>query len=350
MKRTFPFPAYPNGWFAIAYGDEVETGQLVPLEYFGQDIVLYRGDDGVAHVMNAHCPHLGAHIGYGGRVEGDGVRCPFHAWRFGADGKCSDIPYAKRIPRKAKIRSWPVCEQNGLVFIWHHAEDKPAGPPIPPLEEYASADWGDYTRARWQVKSRMYDMGENPVDSQHFKYFHGGISPDFKQVRERGQWTRATSPTWTCPLRAGTSRGRLPASSSVPAAGIVQRARRRAHHHRDSRQHHRIDEETCGCALQLSCSARPTIPEQQRIGKAMIEELKRQFDADVVLFEHKRVPHRSRCSFPEDGPIAEYRRRARKRLHGRVLLGRASTRTWHGIAFRSRDPTGPRQGDPDVRG
>ena len=53
-----------------------------------------------------------------GRVDGDMVRCPYHEWGWGAEGMCLDIPYAKRIPKEARIMSWLVCEENKLLFIW----------------------------------------------------------------------------------------------------------------------------------------------------------------------------------------------------------------------------------------
>ncbi len=311
MKREFPFPAYPNGWFAVAYGDEVEIGPVSPIEYFGQDLVVYRGEDGIARVMEAHCPHLGAHMGYGGKVEGDGIRCPFHAWRFGPDGKCSDIPYSKKIPAAAKVTALPTCESNGLIYLWHHAEGKSPEAPVPSFEEYGSDEWGDYTRARWRVKSRMYDMGENPVDSQHFKYFHGGVSPEFKQVAKKDSGTRNVADL-DMPTPRGDIKGSITSEFFGPGVGIVHV--RGVVHTIIVLASIPIDEEHVD--VRFSYMQRKTDdPKQQRLGKAMIEELKRQFDADVVLFEHKKYLTKP-LLVPEDGPIAEYRRRARKDYTG----------------------------------
>ena len=60
MER-YPFPAYPNGWFRVAYSADLAVGDLRALHYFGRDLVLFRGEDGRAHVLDAHCAHLGAH-------------------------------------------------------------------------------------------------------------------------------------------------------------------------------------------------------------------------------------------------------------------------------------------------
>ena len=55
MKRTFPFPPYPNGWFGVGYSDEVAVGQVVPLSYFGRELVAFRGSDGKVSVLDACC-------------------------------------------------------------------------------------------------------------------------------------------------------------------------------------------------------------------------------------------------------------------------------------------------------
>ena len=104
-EGRFPFPAYPNGWFRVAYADELAVGQVQALHYFGRDLVAFRDEDGEAFVLDAHCPHLGAHLGVGGKVEGKGIRCPFHAWHWDGQGRCIDIPYAKRVPPAARTRS-----------------------------------------------------------------------------------------------------------------------------------------------------------------------------------------------------------------------------------------------------
>jgi phenylpropionate dioxygenase-like ring-hydroxylating dioxygenase large terminal subunit len=65
----FPFPRYPRGWFQVAYGDNILRGQVQPLRYFGKDVVLFRTSAGVLTVLDAHCPHMGAHLGYGGKLQ-----------------------------------------------------------------------------------------------------------------------------------------------------------------------------------------------------------------------------------------------------------------------------------------
>lgn len=97
--RLGPFP-FPRGWFAVASSHELGREPLT-VHFFGQDLVLYRGASGRAVMLDPYCPHMGTHLGSAphshtsqsdSRMEGDSIRCPFHAWRFGADGVCNQIP------------------------------------------------------------------------------------------------------------------------------------------------------------------------------------------------------------------------------------------------------------------
>ena len=88
--------------------------------------MLFRTRAGRARVLDAYCPHLGAHLGEGGRVVGETVRCPFHGWQYDGSGKCVGIPYCKRIPPRARACARGRCASaTGMIFVWHHAEGKP---------------------------------------------------------------------------------------------------------------------------------------------------------------------------------------------------------------------------------
>src|SRR5512139_1836887 len=112
------FPGYPRGWFVVAVADDVRKDAPLPLKYFGRELIAFRDSNGAPSVLDAHCPHLGAHVGHGGKVEDGCIRCPFHAWSFDASGRCVDVPYAKQIPKRAALGSYPTVERNGLVFVY----------------------------------------------------------------------------------------------------------------------------------------------------------------------------------------------------------------------------------------
>lgn len=115
-------PVYPNGWFVLCESDDIKKSQVRSVDalgvfsvvsgdenakiknylfsvcfiglFTGEHFAVFRTSEGAAYVLDAYCPHLGAHLGVGGRVVGDCVECPFHGWQFrGADGQCTAIPY-----------------------------------------------------------------------------------------------------------------------------------------------------------------------------------------------------------------------------------------------------------------
>ena len=68
MTRRFPFP-HPFGWFQVAYPDDLAPGEVTAMRYWSTDLVLWRDEDGEFHLQDAYCPHLGAHLGVGGKVQ-----------------------------------------------------------------------------------------------------------------------------------------------------------------------------------------------------------------------------------------------------------------------------------------
>ena len=167
-------PSIPNGWFAVGFSRDLIAGDVKPIHYFGQDLVLFRGRSGEPKVLSAYCPHIGAHLGHGGRVIGESIRCPFHGWQFDGDtGSCVQIPYCERIPQKARVRAWDTVEKNRMIFVWHHAEQKPPSWEVPDIAKFADEDWSEPRHFELEVPVHMQDMAENNLDPIHFQFVHG---------------------------------------------------------------------------------------------------------------------------------------------------------------------------------
>lgn len=183
---------YPRGWFCIGAHYEF-TSAPKKLDYFGTSLVAYRGtESGEIHVLDAYCPHMGANLA-GGHVAGDSIVCPFHAWSWGSDGMCDHIPYAKNIPAKARIKSWPVMEENELVYLWH---DPDGGPPIeeqriphePALDKHA---WTPWVIHRVVVNSNCRELIDNMADKAHFGPVHGSSKiTGFTNISEGHTYTQ----------------------------------------------------------------------------------------------------------------------------------------------------------------
>lgn len=175
---------FPRGWFAVANSDEVGRAPF-NVHYFGQDMVLYRGESGQVIMLDAYCPHMGTHIGGGPNsattrsetfLEGDNIRCPFHAWRFGPDGKCNHIPYHDGpIPPAAKIKSWRVEERYGIVFCWHDPEEGEPDFDIPEFAGWGSSDWVSWPGLEFLCDLKHpIEVFDNMSDVTHLDHLHGG--------------------------------------------------------------------------------------------------------------------------------------------------------------------------------
>jgi nitrite reductase/ring-hydroxylating ferredoxin subunit len=163
----------PNGWYSIMGGADLLEGDIVSIRAFDRELVVYRDAKGAAHVVDAYCPHMGAHLG-GGLVVGCSLKCPYHGWEFGVDGRCVEIPYSdSRIPSRARVDSYAVREQDGFVYVWYHAAGTPPTYEIPRVEEDADPAWTEAHVWEFELVAALQEMAENNVDFAHFKYVHG---------------------------------------------------------------------------------------------------------------------------------------------------------------------------------
>lgn len=175
MTTRFPFSPYPSGWFAVAHSHELAALATRPVHYFGKELVLYRTEDGKAHLADAHCPHLGAHLGHGGCVVGGSLRCPFHAWRFDAEsGNCIDVPFATKIPPRARLKTYPVQEVDGVILAhWDESGARPSWE----LPSVHTSEWTDPTFFEWKLRTCCQEVVENSIDSSHLPAVHQASRP-----------------------------------------------------------------------------------------------------------------------------------------------------------------------------
>lgn len=188
---------FPRGWFMVADGAELNTHKPVAVRFFGKDFALYRGrESGKVVLLDAYCPHMKTHLaapnttsyvvidGGGSNVEGDGIRCPYHGWRFGADGKCDDIPYHQGpIPAAACVKSWPVVESLGAVWVWHDPEGGEPEWAHPSLPQWDDASW-----VRWKfdhlgtLQQHPQEVIDNIADYGHLSPIHGSTVQKYENI------------------------------------------------------------------------------------------------------------------------------------------------------------------------
>ena len=191
---------FPRGWFMVADAEAV-TQKPLSVRFFGKDMVIYRGASGKVYMVGAYCAHMRTHMGrnttsnivqQGRHVEGESIRCPYHAWRYGPDGKCDHIPYAKLIPAAAKIDAYPVVERYNGIFYWHDPEGGPPEYDLPLIREWDDPQW-----VRWHfdelgsMNLHPIEVVDNICDIHHLLPIHATTPAYFEsEIRGPRVWQR----------------------------------------------------------------------------------------------------------------------------------------------------------------
>lgn len=174
---------YTQSWFAICTSEELAPGTVLGRDFLGGRVVAYRGEDGVARVRSAYCIHLGADLTHG-RVTGNQLRCPFHDWHYGPDGRCTRTGIGDPPPRNARLFSFPTREKYGVVFAFNGVE---------PLFELADLDAPSndvVTQVSFMpMRAEPWTFCANVPDFQHFLGVHRTLRDDIGHY-DRIRWSR----------------------------------------------------------------------------------------------------------------------------------------------------------------
>jgi nitrite reductase/ring-hydroxylating ferredoxin subunit len=295
----YPFPL-PYGWFAVGRLDELDGQAVTPVRAAGRDLVVWR-DGPDWRVFDAYCPHLGAHLGYGGRVDDGCLVCPFHEWSFDAQGHNAAIPYADRPNRKATVRTYPTVVRNRLVLFWYHPDpDVAPGWEVPDAVDDASVECMRFTR---QIKTVWQELAENAVDMAHFKSIHGMSKiGEIGQIDIDGPLRRVHS-AQSFQSSRGEFEGSIESTSYGPGIGVVRFELMSV-----------VTLVSAATALEDGLmEVRQTLyhaPDDEigaKIGQAFGAEVERQFGQDIPIWEHKRYQP-SPALAPSERPVTEFRR------------------------------------------
>lgn len=306
MSKRFPFPM-PFGWFAVAYADELQPTEIRALNYFGRELVLYRTAAGVPNLIDAFCPHLGAHLG-DGAVSGEHIRCPFHAWEFNTEGWVAQIPYCEELPGRAKreraLRVYPTVERNQVIYAWYHPQDLPPSWEVEELLQPNSPEWGPLERYEWRLNTCCQDPGENVVDPAHFLYVHGTKTlPDSTVDYEGLDYYSCQNADMQTPRGIVEGqiemRGRGPGGGRTVFSGICDTFLMVGTTP--------IDEDHTHIRLAFSKKRVDGEVPSGGVSEAIIADIVKQFNEDAPIWERKTF-HAKPMLCANDGPIMQFRR------------------------------------------
>jgi len=161
-------------WQPVYRAQDLREGRAVPVKILNEDFTLYRGQDGAAHALAFRCAHRGTQLSTGW-VEGDNLRCFYHGWVYGPDGQCVEQP-AEPEPfcQRIKIRSYPVQEYLGLIFVYFGEGEAPALPRYPEFEGPGIIEVSLHRRM-----CGFFNNLENSCDEAHISFTHRNAFDDY---------------------------------------------------------------------------------------------------------------------------------------------------------------------------
>ena len=160
-----------NAWYVAAWSAEVGRS-LSPVTIHGERIVLYRTEGGAPAALEDACPHRKLPLSKG-RLVGDRVECGYHGLTFDCTGACVAAPtQADSIPRRARVRSYPVAERYRLLWIWMGDPEKADPAAIIDIPNYGSPDWGQTDGGAMDIDCHYLWVCDNLLDPSHVAWVH----------------------------------------------------------------------------------------------------------------------------------------------------------------------------------
>lgn len=331
-------PQASTGWFAVLQAAEVVAGRPTSFQFMGRELVAFRDASGAVAVLDAVCPHFGAHLGHGGTVTEGRIRCPFHGLEFDGAGQCTGGPlYAARGCRSLRTQAWASREAAACIFVWNGPDpSRPAWPlPIDTL------DWEGWSRpvtnaGRPLPTTNLFFPTENIIDMTHFVNVHRWDLHEileaphvdeagFMRARIRVTWTAGAQSERALVRRLGkmiSSPFEVEFVIKEPGIAVATTQLTEEQGSLSVRSVILITPVTAtDCHIRAVMSVRDPRPSRlgagvrRRLGVGLPEVLApaflmvatADFDRDALIWSHRTHLERPR-PLKEDGPIVTYRR------------------------------------------
>jgi len=173
MEDALHDPVLRNDWHPVAIAQGIVQGVITPTQLLDTALALWRDTHGQVHAWEDRCPHRGVKFSIGTQ-QGDVLRCAYHGWTFGAEGKCRHIPALPSLDEaqlKARATTFAVQERYGLIWVC-------LGTPkfdVPKFPEFGDDQLRKVWCGPYEVQSSGPRIVENFLDMAHFAFVHTDI-------------------------------------------------------------------------------------------------------------------------------------------------------------------------------
>ncbi len=159
-----------DAWYVAAWDREL-TDKLLPVTMLGEHLVLYRQSNGNAAALEDACVHRKLPLSMG-RIKGDHIECGYHGLRFDAAGACVHIPCSDRIPKNARVHSYPVESRYGLIWVWMGDPEAARTDAIMEVDHWNDPKWSATAGDTMVVDCNYLYMTDNLLDPSHVAWVH----------------------------------------------------------------------------------------------------------------------------------------------------------------------------------
>jgi phenylpropionate dioxygenase-like ring-hydroxylating dioxygenase large terminal subunit len=167
-------PILRNAWYSVAFSHEVDGTRPLQRYCCGDRIALFRTAAGTPVALFDRCPHRGAPLSLG-KIAEDTLQCPYHGFRYGTSGQCVRVPSQATIVPELSVRSYPVIEKGGFLWLWPGASDAADPALLPDGHEFGldRAGWTAKPYLLLEIKANYSLLFENLLDTSHISFLHG---------------------------------------------------------------------------------------------------------------------------------------------------------------------------------
>ena len=161
-------------WQPAALSEELGSGKPLPVQLFGEELILFRDGEGSPALIGRYCAHQGIDMANGGEVEKDGIRCLYHGWLFDACGKVVVRgSWVEGGEKRMEVGqpAYPCVEAGGVIFAYMG----PGNPPALPPYEFLAVPAENRAVSKIFLNCNYLQANEGNIDPVHLSFLHRNL-------------------------------------------------------------------------------------------------------------------------------------------------------------------------------